>query len=664
MKSASFFKLFIVFSMISVLFISGCTDEKESRFEMLPLFSDNMVLQQHKEVPIWGIAPAGAKVKVTFRNQSLETKADNKGKWIVRLLPEDVGLNETLTIQCKRDKKVFTNVAVGDVWLASGQSNMEVPLVNEWGVVNNDKWEAANANYPDIRLLFIERNASLTPVDTIASEGWKPCKPETAKDFSATAYFFGRELYKEIKIPVGLILSSWGGTVAEAWTSAESLELLEDFTSVMQKVKSLPHDHEGQMKVYEEDDLQMHKEMAKADPGIAGEDTIFAKLSTRDEGWSVMTLPGLWETTEIGAFDGTVWFRKHIEVPFEYSGKEMMLNVGPSDDFDEAWVNGRKVGQNGMWGKPRHYKVPAGVVKTGDNVITLRVSDYQGAGGFIGESKDFSLVCNDLNIDLSGEWLMHVGYNNREIVTSPLKPGDPNCPTVLFNGMINPLIPYAIKGAIWYQGESNTGKAWQYRTLFPAMIKDWRNYWKEDFPFYYVQLANHLPRNEQPVDDMWAELREAQSLALELPNTGMAVTIDIGEAEDIHPGNKQDVGKRLALWALNKTYNKDVPFSGPLYKSSDIIGNKVIIHFEHVYDGLKTSDNGTLKGFSIAGEDQKFYWAEAKIEGNSVVVSSSQVSNPESVRYAWSSNPECNLINSANLPASPFRTDDWKLITK
>jgi sialate O-acetylesterase len=348
------------------------------------------------------------------------------------------------------------------------------------------------------------------------------------------------------------------------------------------------------------------------------------------------------------------------------SRKKMVLNIGSSDDFDEAWVNGVKVGQSGYWGEPRHYPVKEGIVKFGDNVITLRVSDFQGAGGVNGKPSDFYLSGPDnFYLDLSGEWLIHAGYNKRDIETIAIKPGDPNRPTSLFNGMINPLIPYAIKGVIWYQGESNTGMAWQYRELFSTLIKDWRTHWNDgDFPFYFVQLANHMQRNEQPVDDMWAELREAQTLALQLPNTGMAVTIDIGEADNIHFGNKQDVGKRLALWALNKDYKKEIPYSGPLYKSSQIVGDKVIIHFDNVYKGLATSDRGNLTGFAVAGEDKTFYWADASIEGNTVVVSSKDVGTPVAVRYAWSSNPECNLINSAKLPASPFRTDDWDLITK
>jgi sialate O-acetylesterase len=633
---------------------------------MTPLFSDNMVLQQQKEIPVWGIAPPRSKVSVEFRKQLVKTKADKNGKWIVRLKPETVGKNETLTIKCRNKKIECKNVAVGEVWIASGQSNMEVPMINNWGPVKNGVQEAANANYPDIRLFIVNRNTTIDPVDTIASDGWKPCSPETVKNFSAVAYFFGRELYNQLNVPIGLIESAWGGTVAEAWTSAESLELMEDFTGNIHKIKTLPRSTEGQKKQFEKDDFQRHIEMSRKDPGIMGKDTLFKMAALNDNGWSTINLPGLWENSSFGVFDGSVWFRKHVDLPLEMSRKKMVLNISSSDDFDEAWVNGVKVGQSGFWGDPRHYPIREGIAKYGDNVITIRVSDFQGAGGFNGKPEEFYLSGPDnFHLDISGEWLIHAGYNNRDIETLAIQPGDPNRTATLFNGMINPLIPYSFKGVIWYQGESNTGMAWQYRQLFPTLIKDWRNHWNAgDFPFYFVQLANHMKRNEQPVDDMWAELREAQTLALKQPNTGMAVAIDIGDAITIHPGNKQDVGKRLALWALNKNYQKEIPCSGPLYKSDQELGGKIIIRFDNVYNGLSTSDHGNPTGFAIAGEDKTFYWADAEIVGNTVVVSCKDVGNPVAVRYAWSSNPECNLINSANLPASPFRTDDWDLITK
>jgi len=624
-----------------------------------------MVLQQQKEIPVWGVAPPNAKVTVQFRDQIVKTRSNSKGKWIVRLKPEKTGRNETLTIKCRTKKLEIKNVAVGEVWIASGQSNMEVPLINNWGPVKNGAEEAASANYPDIRLFIVNRNTTIDPVDTISSSGWKPCSPTSVRDFSAVAYFFGREIYNQIHVPVGLIESAWGGTVAEAWTSAESLELMEDFTSSVNKLKTLPKSIDGQQKVFEKDDFTLHMEMSRKDPGIMGKDTLFKGNGLNDTGWMTMNLPGLWENTPFGVFDGSVWFRKHVALPIELSRKEMVLNISSSDDFDEAWVNGVKVGQSGYWGEPRHYKIPAGVIRFGDNVITLRVSDFQGAGGFNGKPEDFCLSAPGTRIDISGEWLIHAGYNKRKIESIAMKPGDQNRPTTLFNGMINPLIPYAFRGVIWYQGESNTGMAWQYRELFPTLISDWRKHWNAgDFPFYFVQLANHMQRNDQPVDDMWAELREAQTLALDLPNTGMAVTIDIGEANNIHPGNKQDVGKRLAYWALNKDYKIDVPFSGPLYKNSEVMGDKIVIYFDHVYNGLSTRAHAPLTGFSIAGENKIFYWADAEISGDKVIVGCKNVPEPVAVRYAWSSNPECNLINSANLPASPFRTDDWNLITK
>jgi len=657
---------FILFLFALVMLATSCTQVSKKDIEMIPLFSNNMVLQQQQNIPIWGTASTNSKVEVTFRNQTVKTKSDENGKWKVVLQPENAGLNETLTIKNGKNIKTFSNVAVGEVWLASGQSNMEVPLVNNWGPIHNGDQEAANANYPNLRLFFVNRNTTVVPVDTISSDGWKECTPETVKNFSAVGYFFGRELLNNLQVPIGIIQSAWGGTVAEAWTSAESLSLLNDFAGDVEKMKLLPADLEGQQNAYTEDDLKMHAEMAEADPGIEGNDTIFAAIGFDDSKWESMNLPGLWENTPFGAFDGTVWFRKHVTINAKHEGKAMQLHVAPSDDLDEAWVNGVKVGQSAMWGEPRIYNIASGVIKNGENVITLRVSDFQGAGGFNGEPKHFALTDDaNFNLNLSGEWLIHAGYNNLDIKTKPFKPGEPNRITTLFNGMINPLIPYAFKGVIWYQGESNAGKAWQYRELFQTMIKDWRGKWNNgDFPFYLVQLANHMKRNEEPVEDMWAELREAQTLAMKLPNVGMAVAIEIGEADNIHPGNKQDVGKRLSLWALNKTYGKDIPFSGPLYKDFTVADGKITINFDNAYGGLKTSDSKAPVGFAIAGDDGKFVWANAVIENNSVVVFSPKVKNPVAVRYAWSANPACNLINSENLPASPFRTDNFDPITK
>jgi sialate O-acetylesterase len=655
--------------IIGVLLLSifvGCNKQTHIPLAMQPLFSSNMVFQQQQDIHIWGVATSGTTVTVHFKNQKVSVKTNPNGKWTIKLKPEPISYNEKLIIETKAERIELNNIAVGEVWIASGQSNMEVALVNNWGPIINGETEAQNAQYPDIRLFTVGRNATTQAVDTIHSSGWKVCTPETVKDFSAAAYFFGRELHKELNVPIGLISSSWGGTVAEAWTSHETLGYMENYTALVAKIRALPHNDSAQFVQFEEDNSQMHNEMALLDPGIEGTDTIFTNPLYDHSDWMVLDLPVLWESTLFGVFDGSAWFRKNLEIPADFITGQLTLNLGPSDDMEEAWINGVKVGQSNFWGKPRTYQIPAGLLLPGDNSITLRVSDFQGAGGFNGKESDF-YIANDAGkkLDISKTWHIHAGYNKQDIETVPLMPGDPNRPTVLFNGMINPLIPFGFKGVIWYQGESNTGSAWQYRDLFSSLITDWRKHWQAgDFPFIYVQLANHMARNLQPVDDMWAELREAQTLALKLPNTGMAVAIDIGDALDIHPGNKQDIGKRLALWALNKSYAKDIAFSGPQYKNHKIEGNKIVVSFDHVLNGLNTADNNKLKGFAIAGNDKKFVWAKAKTDGDKVIVWSDEIENPVAVRYAWSANPECNLINSALLPASPFRTDNWKLLTQ
>jgi sialate O-acetylesterase len=340
--------------------------------------------------------------------------------------------------------------------------------------------------------------------------------------------------------------------------------------------------------------------------------------------------------------------------------------------MDTTWVNGVKVGthnESGQWQIARKYKVPAGIVKRGRNVIVVQVLDTGGGGGIYGEPEQMNLrqAGTDAAISLAGPWRHKVGYDLASMPPRPQAPAwfnNPNAPTVLYNGMIAPLIPLGIRGAIWYQGESNAGRAYQYRELFPLMISNWRQDWGQGpFPFLFVQLANYMATQPEPADSAWAELREAQMMTLSLPNTGMATIIDIGEADDIHPRNKQDVGKRLALWALAKTHGKAIGWSGPLYRSRKVRDDEIVVHFDHVNGGLVAQGGQPLKGFAIAGADRQFLWADARIEGDTVVVRSDEVSRPVAVRYAWADNPVCNLYNGAGLPASPFRTDDWPGIT-
>ena len=387
-----------------------------------------------------------------------------------------------------------------------------------------------------------------------------------------------------------------------------------------------------------------------------------------------MQLPKLWDEPELANFDGLVWFRKQVDVPESWAGKELTLELGPIDDMDATWLNGTKVGgleTPGHYRTNRKYKVSSTVVKAGRNVIAVRVLDTSGGGGIYGRPKQMKLkpvgASDKEAISLAGPWRYKKGFDLQSMPPQPKPPtrvNHANAPTALYNAMIAPLIPYGIRGAIWYQGESNASRAYQYRRLFPAMIKCWRQDWGQgDFPFVFVQLANFMAVNPEPAESAWAELREAQSMTLALPNTGMAVIIDIGQAKDIHPKNKQDVGRRLALWPLAKTYAKQLVYSGPLYKSMNVEGNKVVLHFDDVGGGLIARGGGPFKGFAIAGADRKFVWADAKIDGNTVVVSSDGVAEPVAVRYAWADNPVCNLYNKEGLPASPFRTDDWPGVT-
>jgi len=651
--------------LILVMSLFGCT--KTTFIEIPQVFTDNMVLQQKTQVNVWGKADAGVEVIVKGSwGQSATCKTDEKGNWMANLTTIDAGGPFELSISSGKIIKTFKNVMLGEVWICSGQSNMEMPLISNWAFLNNAAQEVSNANYPNIRLFTVQKNLAFNPIDTITTQGWVLCDTNTVKDFSATAYFFGRKLYQELGVPIGLIHTSWGGTVAEAWTSKNALLNLDDFAETAERISQLNVSRDSLERKVEADTYQMNLEIMEADSGYDGDKAIYASMDFDDSDWFPIDLPKMWEETDLGNYDGSTWFRKEITLTPQLVNSELTLCYGAPDDYDEAWVNGVKVGENKIWAQLRNYKIPEGLAKVGKNNITIRIYDKIGGGGFMGEAKDYNLVSsNGTKIPIALGWLAKKGFDFKDIQTIPISLTDPNQPTVLFNAMINPLLPYTIQGAIWYQGESNAGRAFQYRELFKTMISDWREQWNQgDFPFLFVQLANYLPRNTKPVEDTWAELREAQTMALELPNTGMAVTIDIGNALDIHPGNKQEVGNRLALNAKALVYEKDIPYSGPMYTSFEVLDNTIAVTFEQVYEGLSTSDGNKIVGFSIAGSDKKFVWADAKIVDNKVIVSSPNIKEPVAVRYAWSSNPACNLINSAKLPASPFRTDSWKGITE
>ena len=659
--------------LLIALLLAGSMSAR-AQVKLQPLFTDNMVLQQQADVPIWGEDKAGKKVTVTtsWDKRKYTTTTAANGKWKVSVATPKAGGPYSITISDGKTVRL-NNVLIGEVWLCSGQSNMEMPIVG-WG---NDYFKAEHKdadNHPNIRLLQLNLVASMTPDNhfTARNNGWTVCNYTNLAPFSATAYFFGRDLEKHLNVPIGLIQTCWGGTVAEAWTGKESLELDPDFTKGLKNLSEMSASKENAMKKYEGDKLQWQKNVDSKDAGMKNGKAVWAAPGFNDESWMTMKVPGLFSQNGLEKFDGLVWFRHTVDIPSSMTGKALTLRLGSVDDIDVTYFNGVRIGQTEGWAKERVYQIPARLVKAGRNVIAVRNLDTGGDGGLYGKTEQFRLTAEGQKgagqgtqeINLSGEWRYKVSTGMQELPAMPANPnGNPNLPTVLYNAMINPLIPYTIKGAIWYQGEANASRAYQYRDLLPLMINDWRSRWGYRFPFYIVQLANFMARHDHPTESAWAELREAQALTTNLDNTGVSCTIDIGMEKDIHPSNKQDVGHRLALIARAETYGQNVEFSGPLYKSYEMMGHCIRIHFDHTTDGLKTNDDRPVTGFAIAGPDHVWHWATATVDGNSVIVSSDKVKFPVAVRYAWADNPACNLYNGANLPAFPFRTDCWNGVT-
>jgi sialate O-acetylesterase len=613
------------------------------------IFSDNMVLQRNRALKVWGWAGANESVTVTFNGQNVKSKADRNGNWYVALKPMAHGGPFTMSIQGKSNIISYKNVLIGDVWICSGQSNMEWVIKS----TNHAAREIAESNYPKIRLFSVLKAMSYTPKTDLAGGTWTECNPQTVGDFSAVAYFFGRKLEQELDIPIGLINSSWGGTNIQTWISWDIMSQKGDYKQVdLKSLETLAVKYKANREKYEAALL--------ADRGLS-EKWYEPAASVAD--WMKATIPNEFAATPVGNDDGIVWFRKDFDVPAGAEGKSGVLHLGPIDDIDNTYINGKPVGSEADWNKERVYTIQAGVLKAGKNTLVVKVTDTGGGGGLYGSAGQVFLELDGKRMSLAGEWLCRPSVLTSEF---GIKDQGPNSfPSQLYNAMIAPITAYAIKGGLWYQGESNTFEAYAYRSLFSELINNWRNKWGYEFPFFWVQLANFKAPDAQPVDSDWAELREAQGMMLSLSQTGQAVIIDIGEANDIHPRNKQDVGLRLALAALKVAYGKDLVYSGPVYQSIKVEGNKAILSFTNTGSGLMTKDKyGYVKGFAIAGADKKFVWAKAYLEGNTVVVHSESVTTPVAVRYAWGNNPDdASLYNKEALPASPFRTDTWPGIT-
>ena len=610
------------------------------------LISDGMVMQRDAKVNVWGWAAANEKVTVRFHDKVYTTTADAKGNWSITLPVMKAGGPYTMKVEGSNIIEV-KNIMIGDVWICSGQSNMALPMER---VKERYSSVIANAENPAIRHFFLATQYDFKkPHEDIPAGGWMSATPENVLKFSATAYFFARSLYQKYSVPIGLINASVGGSPAEAWLSADALKKFPEHLKEAERFKndalldSIQNTERSISRAW-------YNTIYKNDKGSHDQkkwyDTTYS-----DAHWPVMNIPGYWHDQGLKDLNGVVWFRKEFSVSPSMVGKSVKLYLGCIVDSDSVYVNGKLVGTTGYRYPPRRYTIPEHLLKAGKNTIVIRVISNVGKGGFV-EDKAYHITNGTDTIDLRGTWKYHVGT-----VAQPLAPTTfmQYKPGGLFNAMISPLLRFPIKGVIWYQGESNTARAATYHAIFSALINDWRNHWKQgDFPFLYVQLSNYAPISAS--EGGWSELREAQRKTLSVPNTGMAVTVDIGEWNDLHPLNKEDVGKRLALAAQYIAYgDKKVVYSGPIYRSKEVKGDKIKLHFTSIGSGLTSRNNEPLKYFEIAGADKKFVPAQAKITGNTIEVWSEQVKNPVAVRYAWMDNPQgANLYNKEGLPASPF----------
>lgn len=662
--------------LFSTVFYS--CDQKAAYIRPNPLFTDHMVLQRNIEVPIWGKAEPRGEITIKIGNDKFTTIAAADSSWQVTIPPQKAGGPYTIEV-IGEETILFKDIMFGDVWICSGQSNMDWPVKK----AANDEDEIKTANFPEIRLFKANYTTSRKLLSEIDSEGWQQCSPATIPDFSAVGYFFGREIHEKIDVPIGLIHIAWGGTPAEAWMSKEALAAFPAFKNEIDAIESINKPDEALKVGYEKEVQIWESQLLSTDTTYP----IWTQTNFDDKSWRRAYLPAKLEDIRGIESTGVFWFRTTIELDEEWDKNSLKVSLGKISNMDHFFWNGKMIGFTERGNQVRTYEVPPSLVKK-ENTLILRITNLSGSGGIMDNYRNFALKDGKgKSMLLAGYWRYAPSMNIEAIPKKPNNPLSAGRPTVLFKSMVKPLVPFAMRGIIWYQGESNASRANQYKTLFPALIKDWRNQWAQagsnlgNFPFLYVQLANFLKRDQIPKNDPWPQLREAQLQTLTVPNTGMAVAIDLGETDDIHPKNKQDVGKRLALNALSHAYNRDLIYSGPIYQSMVVEEGQIRITFSHIGDGLQIGNSkntqndrpegrlknrlksrmeGRLKGFAIAGSNQQFVWANARIEGETVVVKSNLVTRPVAVRYAWSNNPDCNLYNKNGLPASPFRTDEFE----
>jgi sialate O-acetylesterase len=620
------------------------------------LVSDGMILQRDTELTIWGWADQNENITIDFKGKSYHTVVDSSGEWKLMLPEQKAGGPYEMRIRSEKEEITLHDILIGDVWFASGQSNMELPMRRVSPIYEN---EIKTSECAFIRQFCVPQRYNFKyPEKDLEKGSWISANPQTVLDFSAVAYFFARELYEKYEVPVGIINASLGGSPIQAWMSEEALKEFPSYYSEAQQFKNDELIQEIEKKDNERI-TEWYNILRKKDRGYQSEQSPWYLPNIDTSDWLTMTIPGYWSDTYPDIQNGSVWFRKRVEIPSHLAGKPAKLILGRIIDADSVYLNGVFVGTTGYQYPPRRYDIPPNLLQKGENEIVVRVISNAGKGGFVPD-KLYALIIDNDTIDLTGEWKIKQGAE------MPPLPGQTFVrwkPTGLYNAMVAPVIPYRIQGFLWYQGESNTDKPYEYRFLLEKLIGSWRNEWQQgDLPFLFVQLPNYgLPVSE-PTESNWAILRESQLVTFKkVPLTGMAVTIDLGEWNDIHPLRKKEVGERLALWAQKIAHGeKNRVCSGPIYDSMEVKGNVIWLKFKEIGSGLIAKRNLPLKEFAIAGSDKKFVWAEAEIMGDRVKVWSEKIAEPAAVRYAWADNPaNANLYNKEGLPASPFRTDNW-----
>ncbi len=635
---------------LTILFSTFFILPVEAQLKVSKLFSDHAVLQRDQPIKVWGWADKGTSILFSFNGKKRTVRSDNQGKWMVTLPAMKAGGPYEMTITNLAETITLQDILIGDVWICSGQSNMEWTVSNS----NDATTEIEEAKDKGIRHFKVPLSYAKAPEETLAGGAWQVTNSETVGDFTAVGYYFAKELRKHVDIPIGLLNTSWGGSRIEPWMSAGTLNLGDPEKAIAQILENAKNEYAAKTAKLK----AAFPDLSAEEKGMKNGVAIWADEKIDVSKWMKLKVPYIWESQGYDGFDGTAWYRTTFDLTEAETKDKITLALGKIDDSDITWVNGQKVGETiQSWNTQRLYTVAPEALKAGKNTIAIRVEDTGGGGGIHGEAADVYVKTNAQKIALSGEW----DFRLDAMMSSDYLNQANQIPTLLYNKMIFPIKNYAIKGVLWYQGESNAGSAKdaeEYEALFADMIHNWRTDFRSgEFPFLYVQLANWLPPQDAGADSNWATLRASQTNVLKVKNTAQAVIIDIGEADDIHPRNKQDVGLRLSLAARHLAYGEDIDYQSPMYQSHFIKAGKIHLAFEHVGDGLSVKNKyGYVNGFAIAGADGKFVWAKAKLDGaRNIIVWSEQIAQPKYLRYAWADNPDdVNLYNSAGLPACPF----------